>query len=133
MQPLPAPCPAAQIPDATTTDAFNATYRQATQQHAIFIAVEQQGGRWTVKADTLTAGPRHTIADTTYNAIRAAVIRLIHAREIRSDSSAGPVYFVLYDVEDEQRARELGAALHAALYGDLEPLAHAAPGAPDQP
>ncbi|GLW47613.1 hypothetical protein Stsp02_32750 [Streptomyces sp. NBRC 14336] len=62
-----------------------------------------------------------------YDAIRAAVIRLIRSREIRSDSSAGPVYFVLYDVESEPRARELAAALHAALYGDLEPLARAVP------
>ncbi|MGW0604095.1 hypothetical protein [Streptomyces sp. NPDC002640] len=127
MQPLPAPCPAEQVPDATAVDAFNDAYRQAKHQHAVFVAVENQGRRWTVKADALPAGPEHTVADAAYDAIRAAVIRLIRAREIRSDSSAGPVYFVLYDVETEHRARELAAALHAALYGDLEPLARAAP------
>ncbi|WP_307718004.1 hypothetical protein [Streptomyces sp. V4I23] len=37
------------------------------------------------------------------------------------------MYFVLYDLETQQRARKLAAALHAALYGDLEPLTHAAP------
>ncbi|MFI6005231.1 hypothetical protein ACIA98_33350 [Streptomyces sp. NPDC051366] len=126
MQPLPAPCPADLVPDATAVDAFNAAYKQAKQQHTVFIAVEQQGRRWTVKADALTADP-HTVDDSGYDAIRAAVIRLIRSREIRSDSSAGPVYFVLYHVESEPRARELAAALHAALYGDIEPLTRAVP------
>ncbi|WP_234387947.1 MULTISPECIES: hypothetical protein [Streptomyces] len=58
-----------------------------------------------------------------YDAVREAVIHLIRTRQIRPDSSAGPVYFVLYDVDGEGRARELAAALHAALYGDLGPLA----------
>ncbi|WP_329539393.1 hypothetical protein [Streptomyces sp. NBC_01358] len=127
MQPLPAPCPANLVPDATAVDAFNTAYRQAKEQHAIFVAVEQQGRRWTVKADMLTAGPGHTVDDSVYEAIRTAVIRLMRSREIRSDSSAGPVYFVLYDVESEPRARELAAVLHTALYGDVEPLAHAVP------
>ncbi|MQY39813.1 hypothetical protein SRB17_78410 [Streptomyces sp. RB17] len=65
-----------------------------------------------------------------YDAVRTVVLRLIRSREFRHDSSAGPVYFVLYDVESEYRARELAAALHAALYGHLEPLAHAMPGTP---
>lgn len=76
MQPLPTPCPADLVPDA-----FNAAYKQAKRQHAVFIAVEHQGRRWTVKADALTAGPDHTIADEAYDAIRGAVIRLIRARE----------------------------------------------------
>ncbi|WP_251058733.1 MULTISPECIES: hypothetical protein [unclassified Streptomyces] len=75
-------------------------------------------------ADTLTVAP-HVVDDAVYDAVRAAVIHLIRTRENRPDSSAGPVYFVLYDVEGEQRARELAAALHAALYGDLEPLTRA--------
>ncbi|MCX4649221.1 MULTISPECIES: hypothetical protein [unclassified Streptomyces] len=54
--------------------------------------------------------------------MREAVAFLIRSREIRPDSSAGPVDFVLHDVDCEGRARELAAALHAALYGDLEPL-----------
>ncbi|GHF21232.1 hypothetical protein GCM10014715_89280 [Streptomyces spiralis] len=40
-----------------------------------------------------------------YDAVRNAVIRLIRSREIRPDSSAAPVYFVLYDLENEDRAR----------------------------
>ncbi|MFB7867373.1 hypothetical protein [Streptomyces sp. NPDC056069] len=124
MQPLPAPCPAGLIPDATTADAFNATYRQAKDQHAVFIAVEHQGPHWTVKADTLTA-PQHVLDAPVHDAVRAAIIQLIHSREVRPDSSAGPVYFVLHDVATEARARELAAALHAALYGDLKPLTHA--------
>lgn len=126
MQPLPTPCPADLIPDATSVDAFNAAYRQAKQQRAVFVAVERQGPRWTVKADALTA-PQHAIDTAVYDAVREAVIRLIRTRQIRPDSSAGPVYFVLHDVDSEHRARELAAALHTALYGNLEPLTRAVP------
>ncbi|GAA1286490.1 MULTISPECIES: hypothetical protein [Streptomyces] len=93
----------------------------------MFIAVEQQGGSlWTVKADTLTA-PQHTITTTAHHAVRAAVALLIRTRQIRPDSTAGPVHFVLHDVDSEGRARELAAALHAALHGDLQPLTRAVP------
>jgi hypothetical protein len=124
MEPLPTPCPADRIPDATGLDAFEASCKAAKEQRVVFIAVEQQGPLWAVKADALTA-PQHTI--TVHDAVREAVIRLIRSREIRPDSSAGPVDFVLHDVGSEGRARELAAALHAALYGDLEPLARAVP------
>ncbi|MET7846120.1 hypothetical protein ABZT45_48145 [Streptomyces sp. NPDC005356] len=107
-------------------DALHAACKEAKEQRVVFIAVEQQGPRWAVKADALTA-PQHTIGTAVYDAVREAVIRLIRSWEIRPDSSAGPVYFVLYDVDGEGRARELAAALHAALYGDLEPLTRAVP------
>ncbi|RFC71096.1 hypothetical protein [Streptomyces sp. AcE210] len=126
MEPLPTPCPADRIPDATGMDAFNAACRAAKAQRVVFVAVERQGPLWMVKADALTA-PQHTITTTAHDAVREAVIRLIRSREIRPDSSAGPVDFVLHDVGSEGRARELAAALHAALYGDLEPLARAVP------
>ncbi|MER6018818.1 hypothetical protein [Streptomyces anulatus] len=126
MEPLPIPCPADRVPDATGLEAFETAYRAAKQQQVVFVAVESQGPRWTVKADALTA-PQHTIDSAVYEAVREAVIHLIRTRQVRPDSSAGPVYFVLHDVETEDRARELAAALHAALYGDLEPLTRAAP------
>ncbi len=126
MELLPIPCPAGLVPDATGVDAFLAVYRQAKRQRAAFIAVERQGLRWTVKADTLTAGPHHVVDDSVYEAIRAAVIHLIRTEQVRSDSFAGPVYFVLHGIHSETRARELAACLHAALYGDPEPLTHAA-------
>lgn len=71
--------------------------------------------------------PQHTITPTAEDAVREAVALLIRSREIRPDSAAGPVDFVLHDVDSEGRARELAAALHAALYGDLEPLTRAVP------
>ncbi|MFE2739081.1 hypothetical protein [Streptomyces sp. NPDC059349] len=127
MEPLPTPCPADRIPDATGLDAFEAACKAAKDQRVVFIAVERQVGLlWTVKADALTA-PQHTIDSAVYDAVREAVARLIHAREIRPDSCAGPVDFVLHDVDSEGRARELAAALHAALYGGLEPLTRAVP------
>ncbi|MFB8402234.1 hypothetical protein [Streptomyces sp. NPDC055912] len=126
MEPLPIPCPAERIPDASGPNGFEAAYRAARQQRAVFIALESEGPRWRIKADTLTA-PEHTVPADVHDAVREAVIRLVRAGQIRSDSYAGPVYFVLHDVEGELRARELASALHAALYGDLAPLAHAVP------
>ncbi|MFE2993312.1 hypothetical protein [Streptomyces sp. NPDC059262] len=41
-----------------------------------------------------------------HDAVREAVAFLIRSREIRPDSSAGPVDFVLHDVDSEGRARE---------------------------
>ncbi|MCG7206567.1 hypothetical protein [Streptomyces arenae] len=126
MQPLPAPCPADLMPDATGTAAFEAAYRQAKDQDAAFVAVESPGEHWTVKTDMITV-PQHAVADSVYDAIRAAVIHMIRAGEIPSGSSTGPVYFVLHDVADESRACELAAALHAALYGNPAPFARAMP------
>ncbi|MGW8688007.1 hypothetical protein ACWGNN_44765 [Streptomyces sp. NPDC055817] len=126
MEPLPTPCPADRIPNATGLDAFEAAGKAAKEQRVVFIAVEQQGPLWTVKADALTA-PQHTITTAVQDAVREAVALLIRSREIRPDSSAGPVHYVLHDVDSEGRARELAAALHAALYGDLEPLTRAVP------
>lgn len=77
MQPLPVPCPADLIPDAAAVDAFNAAYKEAKQQHAVFIASSSRAGAGR-KADALTAGPDHAVDDSAYDAIRAAVIHLIH-------------------------------------------------------
>ncbi|MFD3729828.1 hypothetical protein [Streptomyces sp. NPDC058671] len=126
MQPLPIPCPADLVPDATGMDAFTTPYSAAKEQRAVFVAIERQGPRWTVKTDARTA-PQRTLDTPVYDAVREAVSHLIGSRQIRPDSFADPVYVVLYDVDGEGRARELAAALHAAFYGDLEPLARAAP------
>ncbi|MET8808879.1 hypothetical protein [Streptomyces sp. NPDC004546] len=55
MQPLPVPCPAHLIPDATGTNAFHDAYRTAMAHNAVFIAIETAARQqWTVRADTLT-------------------------------------------------------------------------------
>ncbi|MFF1724119.1 hypothetical protein [Streptomyces sviceus] len=125
MPPLPIPCPGRLIPDAT--DAFHTAYQAAKAQRAVFVAIEREGARWTVKADALTAGPGHTVADAVNATIRSSIVHLVHDREAGSDAYTGPVYFMLHGVPSEERARELAAALHAALYGDLEPLKRAVP------
>jgi hypothetical protein len=57
VQLLPIPCPAHLIPDTTSTDAFHDVYRTAMAQQAVFVAIEsERRQRWTVEADTLTAG-----------------------------------------------------------------------------
>ncbi|MGW7824689.1 hypothetical protein ACWGLF_43075 [Streptomyces puniciscabiei] len=115
MQPLPVPCPAHLIPDATGTDAFHDAYRNAMAQHVVFVAIEfERRQRWTVKADTLTAGPDHTVADAINEELRTAITRLVHNHEVDLDAYTGPVYFMMHGVRSEERARELAAALHAA-------------------
>ncbi|MEU0414764.1 hypothetical protein ABZ307_44335 [Streptomyces griseorubiginosus] len=131
MQPLPIPCPRDLIPDAT--DIFGAVYRAAKAQGAVFVAIEREGQHWTVKADVLTAGAGHRVDAAVNEALRAAIVRLVRERQAGPDAYAGPVYFMLHDVPNEDRARELAAAFHAALYGDLQPLARAVPGSgPDR-
>ncbi len=127
MQPLPVPCPAHLIPDASGTEAFHQAYRRAMADGAVFVAIESHGPRWTVKADTLTAGPGHSVDDTVNDAVRNAINRLVHHREVGVDAYSGPIYFMMHNVSSEERARELAAALHAALHGDLEPLNRAIP------
>lgn len=130
VQPLPVPCPAHLIPYATGTTAFHDAYRNAMAHNVVFVAIESEGQQWTVKADTLTAGAGHAVADAVNDAIRAAILRLVENREAEFGAYTGPVYFMMHGVRSEERARELAAALHAALYGDLEPLARAVPPAP---
>ncbi|MFE4777955.1 hypothetical protein [Streptomyces sp. NPDC056713] len=80
MVPLPTPCPADRIPDATGLEAFEAAGKAAKGQRVVFIAVEQQGPLWTVKAEALTA-LQLTVDSAVYDAVRAAVARLIRVRE----------------------------------------------------
>ncbi|MFF4541861.1 hypothetical protein [Streptomyces aureus] len=127
MQPLPVPCPAHLIPIATGTDAFHDAYRNAMADSAVFVAIEGEGNRWTVKADALTAGSGHVVTDAVNEEIRAVITRLVERREVDWGAYTGPVYFMMHGVRDEERARELAAALQSALYGDLEPLARAVP------
>ncbi|CBG67247.1 hypothetical protein SCAB_0181 [Streptomyces scabiei 87.22] len=44
---LPVPCPGHLIPDAT--DRFDAAYRAAKAQRAVFVGIEREGERWTLK------------------------------------------------------------------------------------
>ncbi|NEA59746.1 hypothetical protein G3I60_37700 [Streptomyces sp. SID13666] len=129
MPSLPIPCPAHLIPDATGLDTFNTAYQAATMADAVYVGVERRSRRWAVKADTLTAAPGHVIDDCAHEAVRCAAIRLVRSGEISSTSGPrpGPGYYTLNGLPSQDRARELAAALHAALYGDLEPLARAVP------
>ncbi|WP_260470769.1 hypothetical protein [Streptomyces sp. RP5T] len=128
VQTLPAPCPAHLIPDATGTEAFHDAYRRAMAQHAVFVAIEfENRQRWTVKADTLTAGPGHAVTEAVNDAVRAAITRLVQSHEADLDAYKGPIYFMMHGLRSEERARELAAALHAALYGNLTPLTRAVP------
>ncbi|MEU8881857.1 hypothetical protein [Streptomyces hydrogenans] len=101
--------------------------RAAQQQGAVFIALEREGPRWRIKADTLTA-PGHAVESGVYDSVQEAIGRLIRTGQVHPGSYAGPACLVLHDVDSEQRARELAAALHAALYGDPAPWPAPSPG-----
>ncbi|KOX00822.1 hypothetical protein ADK65_12585 [Streptomyces sp. NRRL B-1140] len=124
---MPVPCPAHLIPVATGTGAFHDAYRNAMMNSAVFVVIEHEGNRWTVKADTLTAGPSHLVTDAVNEEVRAAITRLVERNEVDWGAYMGPVYFMMHGVRNEERARELAAALQAALYGDLESLTQAVP------
>ncbi|MGC0328016.1 hypothetical protein RKD23_001006 [Streptomyces sp. SAI-170] len=125
------PAPAHLIPDATGTDAFHNAYRDAIARNTVFVAIEfEERQQWIVKADTLPAGQGHAVTDAVNDAVRAAITRLVHNHEADPDAYKGPIYFMMHGVRSEHRARELAAALHAALYGDLEPLSRAVPPTP---
>jgi hypothetical protein len=106
---------------------FNAAYESARMAGAVYVGIERRGRGWTVKADTLAAGPALTVDKSAQSAICDAAVRLVRRGEIRAGSGLGPVHYTLNGVESEGRAREIAAALHAALYGDAEPLARAVP------
>ncbi|MFE3032981.1 hypothetical protein ACFXKY_15220 [Streptomyces canus] len=86
MHPLPVPCPAHLIPDASGTEEFHQAYRQAMANGAVFVAIESDGPRWTVKADTLTAGSGPSIDDAVNDAVRAAITRLVQDCEVGADA-----------------------------------------------
>ncbi|MEU9590899.1 hypothetical protein AB0D84_14395 [Streptomyces sp. NPDC048193] len=60
-------------------------------------------------------------------AVRAAITCRAENREVDLDAYAGPVSVIMHGVRGEDRARELAAAFHAALYGDLGRLTRAVP------
>ncbi|WP_435059670.1 hypothetical protein [Streptomyces sp. bgisy060] len=126
----PIACPADRIPDATGVTAFNRASGEARDAGTVFVCVARSGQRWTVKTDTSTAAPGHTVSAPTAAAVSEAIDRLRDRREARTAPwPAGPGHTVLYDIAGEERARQIAAALHAALHGDLTPLASAVPAA----
>jgi hypothetical protein len=124
VKPLPVPCPADLIPDVTGIQAFNAAYQAAKHAGTTFVGVERRGRRWTVKTDR-AAG--HAVDAAAAAAVRETVRRLVIDREVQGWASMGPQLVHLNGIAHEHRARELAAALHAALYGHLEPLSRAVP------
>ncbi|MFZ3467456.1 hypothetical protein ACODT3_43960 [Streptomyces sp. 4.24] len=126
MEPHPIPCPAKLIPDATGGVAFAAAYRAAKSAGVTYVGIERRGRHWTVKS---VRHPSHAVSPSAASAVREAVALLCSRGEARGHTAAGPDYVLLNGVVSAERARELAAALHAALYGDFGPLARAVPDA----
>ncbi|MFF7357247.1 hypothetical protein ACFZA1_32160 [Streptomyces filipinensis] len=66
--------------------------------------------------------PGHVVVEAAAAIVRKAIVHLLLNREVRKYASVGPDYMQLNGITSEQRARELAAAVHAALYRDPEPL-----------
>ncbi|MFK0181796.1 hypothetical protein ACIQVR_38255 [Streptomyces xanthochromogenes] len=110
------------MPVATGTATFNAAYRRARAARTVSIGIERRGRSWAVRADALLAAPGLAIDAAQLQSIWSAAHRLIRAGVIHRSSGLGCDHFTLNGVREEEQARLLAAALHAALYGDLAPL-----------
>ncbi|EDX21335.1 hypothetical protein SSAG_01126 [Streptomyces sp. Mg1] len=121
MELLPIPCPPELVPDVTGEQASAVAYAAARAASTTFVGIERGAGGWTVKMDR---HPVHIVDHGAAVAVGHAVRRLVAAGEA-DRAAAGPDGLVVHGVADEERARELAAAFHAALYGDLAPLARA--------
>ncbi|MCQ4042998.1 hypothetical protein ACFOSC_13825 [Streptantibioticus rubrisoli] len=118
------PLPAALIPDCTKPEAHHAAYRSAKANDAIFVCIARQGQRWKVELDAMaSSGP--TIPDQAVTVLQSAVEALVSAGTA-TQANIGPDYISMWAIENEERAREIAAAFHAALLG-LQQLYTAVP------
>ncbi|MDQ0934232.1 hypothetical protein [Streptomyces turgidiscabies] len=109
------PLPAALIPDCTKPEAHHTAYRRAKTNDAIFVCIARQGSRWMVELDALaSSGP--TIPDEAVAVLQSAVEVLVSAGTV-AQANIAPDYISLRAIESEQKAREIAAALHAAMQG----------------
>lgn len=109
------PLPAALIPDCTHAEAHHAAYRSAKTDDAIFVCIARQGRRWKVQLDAMTSsGP--TIPDQAVTVLQSAAEALVLAGTV-TQANIAPDYISMWAIEKEEKAREIAAAFHAALYG----------------
>ncbi|MEV5354124.1 hypothetical protein [Streptomyces sp. NPDC052693] len=119
------PLPAALIPDCTGPEAHHTAYRSAKTNNAIFVCIARQGQRWKVELDAMaSSGP--LIPDEAVTVLRSAAEALVLADTV-TQANIAPDYISMWEIETEERAREIAAAFHAALHG-LQQLYITVPG-----
>ncbi|MFI0908214.1 hypothetical protein ACH4TE_32575 [Streptomyces sioyaensis] len=109
------PLQAALIPDCTKAEAHHAAYRSAKTNDAIFVCIARQGRRWKVELDAM-ASSRPIIPDPSVKVLQSAAEALVVAGTV-TQANIGPDYISMWAFESEEKAREIAAAFHAALYG----------------
>ncbi|GAA2971090.1 hypothetical protein [Streptomyces enissocaesilis] len=116
------PLSAEAVPDGTLLTGFNSAYAQAKDRAVPFVCVSRARGCWTVQADLDTAPAWNGMPGLGGFLCRTCEC-LVECGLVSPESSATATYLVLYGLQDEPAARSLAAALHAALHGDIKPLA----------
>ncbi|WP_329398951.1 hypothetical protein [Streptomyces melanogenes] len=109
------PLVAALIPDCTKPEAHHAAYRSAKANDAIFVCIARHGSRWMVELDAMaSSGP--TIPDQAVAVLQSAAEALVVAGTV-TQANIAPDYISMLAIENEQKAREIAAAFHAAMHG----------------
>ncbi|MFZ4279649.1 hypothetical protein [Streptomyces rhizosphaericola] len=122
------PLQAALIPDCTEPEAHRAAYRTAKANNAIFVCIARHGQRWKVQLDAMASREPY-VPDQAMAVLRSAAEALVLDGTVEQ-ANIGADYISMWPIETEERAREIAAAFHAAMYG-LQLLHIAAPGKPE--
>ncbi|MEV5732213.1 hypothetical protein [Streptomyces sp. NPDC052292] len=115
MSTLGTPLTAALIPDCTEPEAHHAAYRTAKTNDAIFVGIARQGRRWMVELDAFSSSGS-VIPDQAVAVLQSAAEALVVAGTV-TQASIAPDYVSMRSIENEEKAREIAAAFHAALHG----------------
>lgn len=118
------PLQAALIPDCTKPEAHRAAYKAAKANDAIFVCIARHGQRWKVQLDAM-ASRKPYVSDQALAVLQSAAEALVLDGTVEQ-ANVGADYISLWPIATEERAREIGAAFHAAMYG-LQLLRMAAP------
>ncbi|MFE0347060.1 hypothetical protein [Streptomyces griseoluteus] len=124
------PIQAALIPDCTEPEAHRAAYRTAKANDAIFVCIARHGQRWKVQLDVM-ASRKPYVPEQAMAVLQSAAEALVLDGTVEQ-ANIGADYISMWPIETEERAREIGAAFHAAIYG-LQLLHIAAPSQPVSP
>ena len=109
------PLQAALIPDCTELEAHRAAYRSAQANDAIFVCIARHGFHWKVELDAM-ASSKPYIPDQAMTILQSAAEALVLDGTVEQ-ANIGVDYISMWPIETEKRAREIGAAFHAAMYG----------------
>ncbi|MFI9028849.1 hypothetical protein [Streptomyces sp. NPDC053560] len=123
--PMPGmPLQAALIPDCTKLEAHRAAYESAKANDAIFVCIARHGRHWKVELDAM-ASSKPYVPDEAMAILNSKVDALVLNGTVEQ-VYIGADYISMWPIKTEERAREIGAAFHAAMHG-LQQLHMAVP------